>query len=276
MDNFHVLNPDARAGYVRHVLFDFDGTISTFRQGWESVMSALMAEVISGPTEPTPEMMEEIERYIDESTGILTIYQMRWLAESVRRWNLNPEPRTAREYKREYNERLLARIRHRLDAEGARERFTIPGARDFLAGWQARGARLYLASGTDHPYVVAEAEALGVANFFEGRIYGALDDREDHDKAAVIRDIFAEHGLRGEELLVVGDGPVEIREGKAAGALALGVACDEAALLAGQDGTLWHARKVERVKNAGADWVVPDFQEGQELITMLSAPEKDD
>jgi hypothetical protein len=30
------------------------------------------------------------------------------------------------------------------------------------------------------------------------------------------------------------------------------------------------------VKNAGADWVVPDFQEGQELITMLSAPEKND
>lgn len=33
---------------VRAVLFDFDGTISTLRCGWESVMKPLMLEMISG------------------------------------------------------------------------------------------------------------------------------------------------------------------------------------------------------------------------------------
>ena len=33
---------------VRAVLFDFDGTISTLRCGWEAVMKPLMLEMISG------------------------------------------------------------------------------------------------------------------------------------------------------------------------------------------------------------------------------------
>jgi phosphoglycolate phosphatase-like HAD superfamily hydrolase len=39
-----------------------------------------------------------------------------------------------------------------------------------------RGVTLYLASGTDHQDVVKEAEALGVAHFFKGGIYGAMGD----------------------------------------------------------------------------------------------------
>ena len=37
---------------VRAVLFDFDGTISTLRCGWESVMKPLMLEMISGGCDP--------------------------------------------------------------------------------------------------------------------------------------------------------------------------------------------------------------------------------
>ena len=60
-----------------------------------------------------------------------------------------------------------------------------------------------------------------------GQIYGAQGDSEDEFERKVIQRILADQGLAGKELLVVGDGPVEIRYARQAGALALGVACLE-------------------------------------------------
>ncbi len=38
LDWLEVVNPTVRVGHVRHALFDFDGTISVIRRGWEQVM----------------------------------------------------------------------------------------------------------------------------------------------------------------------------------------------------------------------------------------------
>ena len=75
---------------IRAILFDFDGTISTLRCGWELVMKPLMLEMISGDHPVTPELEREVEEYIDASTGIQTIHQMKWLAESVATKGMNP------------------------------------------------------------------------------------------------------------------------------------------------------------------------------------------
>ena len=37
---------------VKAVLFDFDGTISTLRYGWEAVMRQMMLELIAGACPP--------------------------------------------------------------------------------------------------------------------------------------------------------------------------------------------------------------------------------
>ena len=63
-------------------VFDFDGTLSKLRAGWESVMEPLMCEHIPGDAE---EVRALVRKYIDESTGIQTIFQMRWLAEEITR-----------------------------------------------------------------------------------------------------------------------------------------------------------------------------------------------
>lgn len=97
-------------GRITHALFDFDGTISLIRSGWEEVMQELMEQMISGSRLPaTPALRREISRYIDESTGVLTIEQMRWLEAAVRRWKLNPEVLSPGEYKRIYNEKQIGR-----------------------------------------------------------------------------------------------------------------------------------------------------------------------
>ena len=49
----------------------------------------------------------------------------------------------------------------------------------------------------------------------------------------IVQRILDEHHLFGDELLVVGDGPVEIREARGRGAIALGVASNEVARQAG-------------------------------------------
>ena len=262
-----VVNLDVPLGRVRHALFDFDGTLSVIRRGWERVMIPLMVEMITGGAPAPPGLEAEVADYVDRSTGILTIKQMQWLEAAVRRYGLVSDVKSAREYKRIYNERLLAPVRERiatLDGSlAARDSLMVAGARAFLQGLSARGVVLYLASGTDHGYVVEEAEALEVAGWFEGRIYGARDDNEAHDKARVIEEILAEHHLEGEALLVVGDGPVEIRHAKAHGAVALGVAADEARRQ-GPDG-----RKRERLLAAGADLLVTDFLRYEALVDLL-------
>lgn len=262
-----VIDSTVRLGHVRHALFDFDGTLSVIRRGWEHVMIPLMVEMICDG-HPMPSGLEaEVAAYVDRSTGILTIKQMAWLEEAVRRYGLATEPQSAGAYKRIYNERLLGPVRRRLaqldGSQDARDALSVAGARPFLQALRDHGIRLYLASGTDHIYVVEEAEALGVAGLFEGRIYGALDDTEAYTKERIIERILSDYDLAGEALLVVGDGPVEIRHAKDHGAVALGVAVDEER----RQGL--NPRKRERLLAAGADLIVTDFMHHEALTALL-------
>ncbi|MCP4166280.1 MAG: HAD family hydrolase [Chloroflexi bacterium] len=262
-----VINPSVRLGRVRHALFDFDGTISVIRQGWERIMIPLMMEMICDRHPPTADIENEVADYVDRSTGILTIKQMEWLQQAVLRHGLAQDPQTAAEYKRIYNERLLRPVRKRLDemdgSLAARDSLMIAGVRTFLQDLRSRGVTLYLASGTDHIYMEAEARALGVAEFFGTHIYGARDDTEAYTKERIIQYILDQNAFQGDELLVVGDGPVEIRHAKARNALALGVSADEERR---QD---LDPRKRRRLLTAGADLIVTDFLHSAELLDLL-------
>ena len=270
-DWIRILHPEIlpRLGKIRHVLLDFDGTLSVLRQGWEDIMLPVMVEAICGPT-PRADIEQEVSDYIDRSTGILTIRQMQWLAEAVRRHGLVPQVLTAGEYKALYLSRLMVFVRQRITrlqgGQAAPAGFLVAGSQEFVSGLVGRGIRVYLASGTDHDDVAREAEALGLLDYFNGDVYGALDHNENHTKERVIQRILDENGLSGDELVVVGDGPVEIREGALRQALTLGVASDEVA----RSG--WNARKVERLGAAGADLLVADFTHARELIALLCEP----
>jgi len=274
-DYLRIVDPaaPARLGRIRHVLFDFDGTISVLREGWERVMAPLMVEMICDGAPSTPEIEREVADYVDFSTGIVTIEQMQWLAEAVQRHGTARHPLSAAEYKQIYVQRLMVGVQQRLDRltpdpSGGRpltpDEMVVAGARSFLAALAARGLRLYVASGTDHPYMLNEARALGVDGYFNGGLYGAIDEDEAHRKERIIERILDEHDLHGDELLVVGDGPVEIREAVSRQALALGVASDEVA----RSG--WNPAKVARLTRAGAQFLVPDFSRGRDLAAWLT------
>jgi len=141
--------------------------------------------------------------------------------------------------------------------------FLLPGARAVLENLKERGVKLYLASGTDIEYVLEEARLLRIDHYFEGRIYGAIDQWERFDKDILIRRILMEHDLRGEEFLAFGDGFAEIEETKKVGGVAVGVASDE---FKKQEFNEWKRR---RLAHAGADLLVPEFREQETLVTFL-------
>jgi phosphoglycolate phosphatase-like HAD superfamily hydrolase len=205
-----------------------------------------------------------VAEFIDRSTGKLTILQMQWLASRVRDYGMESQPLSASNYKKIYLHELMQSVSKRLEALESgllpAENYLIRGAREFVAGLAQKGVTLYIASGSDHGDVVNEAHALGISTFFEDRIYGALDESEANGKERVIQRILDDHHLAGKELLVVGDGPVEIIEGTQRGALTLGVASDEIK----RSG--WNTHKVERLTRAGADFLVADFDQSASLI----------
>ena len=252
---------------VRAILFDFDGTLSTLRHGWERVMEPLMIEMIAGPTRPDQALVEEVRRYIDESTGIQTIHQMAWLAEAVARYGLNPNAaEDAWAYKAEYNRRLMQSVMQRrkalLAGEVLPEAYLMAGSHALLSALRARGIALFVASGTDDPDVNAEAEALGLASFFT-LIRGAPLGVVGCSKETVMRRLLESGGYAGEEVCVIGDGKVEIAIGRENGARTLGVAGDEAARR-GID-----AVKRERLVKADADAIVSDFLALDDILAFL-------
>ena len=264
MEALHCLT---RQEPIRAALFDFDGTISTIRYGWERVMRPLMLEMISGGTEWDPGLEKEVDTYIDESTGIQTILQMQWLAETVKKKGLNPG---ASEdpwwYKAEYNRRLMVQVNERLLAlktgKAEPEHYLIAGSVSFLRTLRERGVNLYVASGTDDPDVKKEAAALGVAEFFD-LIAGSPLGVVGCSKEQVIARLMRQEGLSGGQFAVIGDGKVEIRLGREAGARTVGLASNEAV----RRGV--NTVKRERLIRAGADVIAGDFTEKDALLRFL-------
>ncbi|MCB1129051.1 MAG: haloacid dehalogenase-like hydrolase, partial [Verrucomicrobiae bacterium] len=245
-----------RAG-ISHVLFDFDGTLSLIREGWPEVMVPMFVEYLP----PLPDESEEARRQlvfddIMRLTGKQTIYQMIQLADRIR--ERGGEPKEPLWYKHEYLRRLDARIRERIEGlKAGRIRpddLLVHGARGLLEALQARGLQLYLASGTDEPFVKQEAALLDVTRYFGEHVYGALDDYKQFSKKKVIERILRENAIDGAALLSFGDGYVEIENTKEVGGLAVAVASDEANNGAGRMDE-W---KRERLLGVGADVVIPD------------------
>lgn len=265
-----VINEGAQRGLIRYALFDFDGTISLIRQGWQDVMCPMMVDILAqtGTGESRQELQRIVREFVDRLTGKQTIYQMIQLAEEVRA--RGGEPRDPLDYKRQYLDLLWERIRHRVEGlkAGTIDPATmrVPGSLEILQALRARGVRCYLASGTDEQYVLDEAEAIGVAQYFAG-IYGAQDDYRRFSKAMVIARIISEHQLHGPELVGFGDGYVEIQNTKEAGGIAVGAATDEVRR-EGVDG--W---KRNRLIVAGADIIIPHFREHERLLRYLFAEE---
>jgi phosphoglycolate phosphatase-like HAD superfamily hydrolase len=261
------LRPGVSATNARVCLFDFDGTISLIRSGWMEVMVPMIVEILldlrTGESEA--ELRTVVEDFIWRLTGKQTMYQMIAFADEISK--RGGVPRDPLEYKKMYLDRLHARIRHRLEElrrqEVSPDKYLVPGARALIEALRERGLQLYLASGTDQPYMRAEADLLDVARYFDGRVYGALDDYKSFSKKILIARLIAASEFEGAEFLGFGDGYVEIENIKEVGGVAVGVATAEPECRTVDE---W---KRQRLAGVGADFIVPNFLCRDELLAAL-------
>ena len=253
----------APQGPYRCALFDFDGTVSLIRAGWQGVMIPYFCEVVAAaaPAENEAAIRAEVKGFVDGLTGKQTIYQCMALCDAVRA--RGGEPLEPGDYKAEYLRRLEKRIASRKEAlaNGAPpEDYAVPGALAFVRALAETGAICYLASGTDEADVRREAALLGIADAFRGGIYGARDALTDCSKEAVIRRLLKDEAIPPETLAGFGDGFVEIGLVRAAGGYAVGVAVNETAPADGID-----REKRDRLLRAGADMILWDFTDAATL-----------
>ena len=244
---------------IKTAVFDFDGTLSTLRCGWEKVMEPLMLEILYGDSYDE-EQLNEVRGYISSSTGIQTILQMKWICERLNA--MGKEALSPWDYKAEYNRRLMENvsIRRAHAACGNADEYLIKGAKKFLEELRARGVKIYAASGTDDADVKKEAEILGLAHLFD-EIAGAQAFSEDCSKEATLRRLMASGDTEG--LLVVGDGPVEIRLGRAFGASTVGIVGKE------EERCGFDPVKCDRLKAAGAHVLCDCFENSEEIFKLL-------
>ena len=253
---------------ISHVLFDFDGTLSLIRQGWPEVMVPMFVEMLPALPGETEESRRQL-CYDDimRLNGKQTIYQMIQLAERIQ--ERGGTPREPQWYKHEYLRRLEERICHRTTAlqQGkiSAEELLVFGTRRLLDDLKRRGLPMYLASGTDEPFVKREAELLGLTPYFGRHIYGALEDYKQFSKKLVIDRLLAENRIAGDQLFSFGDGYVEIENAKQVGGLAVAVASDEANNGSGQ----FDEWKRKRLRGVGADIIIPDFRDSEALLKLV-------
>lgn len=259
---------------IQHCIFDHDGTLSTLREGWEKIMEPMMVQAILGSryadVDPArvARITAEVRTFIDRTTGIQTLVQMKGLVGLVRQHGL-PENEILDEhgYKHIFNQALLRMIEKRraklMSGEVSSEHFQIKNAMSLLRELHRRRIKLYLVSGTDQADVVAEAQMMGYADMFEGRIFGAVGDVTVEAKKLVVDRIIRENELSGRSFATFGDGPVEMRETRKGGGLSIGVASDEVR------GFGWNIAKRSRLIKAGANLIVPDFSQLPALLKAM-------
>jgi phosphoglycolate phosphatase-like HAD superfamily hydrolase len=234
---------------LRHAVLDWDGTVSLLRGGWVEVMSELCLELLPGGDRAA------IHAEMLALNGRPSIHQMARIAELTGRG-------TAEEHQAEYLARIDRMVAERVArAAEDRDAFLVPGGCHFLALLRSRGLALTVVSGTSRPEITAEADLLGVRAFFT-EMHGP---RDPHDRAFTKRAALQALALEGHALVSFGDGPVEIAEAKAAGALAVAVASDENA----PGSRRMDAFKRRQLLDCGADVVIPDFVDAEALLDLL-------
>jgi rfaE bifunctional protein kinase chain/domain len=264
-----------KKGEIKHAVFDHDGTISVLREGWELVMEPMMIKSVLGDKYNTADehlynrVMIRVKDFIDKSTGIQTIQQMEGLIDIINEFNVVPADKILDKfgYKEIFNDSLMEMVKKRVDKLNRKELdvndFAVKGSIELLHFLREKGVTLYLASGTDRDDVIAEAKAMGYAELFNGGIYGAIGDISKFSKKMVMEKIIKDNHLNGAELITFGDGPVEMRECRKVGGIAVGIASDEIRRFG------LSPDKRTRLIKAGAHILVPDMSQRHYLYEML-------
>jgi HAD superfamily hydrolase (TIGR01509 family) len=219
------------------IIFDFDGVIVDS----ESVANAALAEVLTAQGFPVTRD-EALSRYAG----------LRWtdchsLIEQDSGLGLDAE--------------TLGDMVDRAISERVADVLAIEGLEPFLAKQGNR--KLAIASSSETAWLQSSLDRLGLAGYFEGRLYSAAGFARGKPHPDIYLHAAAELGVAPERCLVIEDHPVGVAAGAAAGMTVI-------ALLAGSHIRAGHDQVVAA---AGAHHVARDYGQISEIIGELERQE---
>ncbi len=266
--SLEIVNSTHVRGPFRCAIFDFDGTLSLLRGNWQGLMVPMMVDALAatGTAESRQQLTAIVEEFVTRLTGQPTMQQMFALADEIeKRGQPRPDPSV---YFDRYRDMLVSRTEARIaDVQTSRAQpddFLVPGARSLVERLTADGLTLVMASGTNLADVRRESAILNIDHYFGPRIFGPVNDDPRFSKERVLSQLMAEYGLRGDQIVSIGDGPAEMRAIRAAGGLAIGVASDEVH----QDGRI-NRLKRDHLLRSGADVIIPDYHDLPSTLRLL-------
>lgn len=253
---------------ISHVVFDFDGTLSWLRHGWPEFMcDVFMENVQRHPGESVEELRSYLIDEIIALNGQPSVFQcQRFVEILVERGGprLEAEPLRA-EFQRRLDDAIDARMAIIRSGAELPEHYLIHGTLPFLEHVRMRNLTPVILSSTIQERVHEEAELLGIHNFFAHHIYGGVGDPLRFSKRAIFERLLAEEGIPGSQLLSFGDGPVELRDTKALGGLAIAICSDE-----NNNGSgLIDPHKEKHLLAVGADAALPDYRDAAALLDQI-------
>jgi FMN phosphatase YigB (HAD superfamily) len=250
------------------IVFDFDGTLSWLRHGWPGMMCDAF-----GPHFPLAagETREAVRaQWLSEIlalNGQPSIKQCQRLVAILReRKETDLDPFTVRD---DFQRRLDAAIARRTgriqSGEVSADDYVIYGIHAFLAHAQTKEIEMAVLSTTAQERLEEELALLGLRGFFGRHIYGGKGDPTKFSKRVIFEQMLAEEKISGGHLLSFGDGPVELRDTKELGGVAVGVCTDEERNGSGE----CDPHKRTGLFAVGADVVIPDYRDAAPLLDYI-------
>jgi phosphoglycolate phosphatase len=191
--------PPALAGPVRLVVFDLDGTLVDSLHDLATATNATLARLAPGTP---PLSLEDVRAFVGEGARVL-------VERSLERAGVHrPVDEALPVFLESYRSCLLETTR------------LFPGVEEALERLRGRILAVLTNKPSDLSRVILAG--LGVANRF-ARIWGPADVPARKPDPAGLRHLAGELGVPLRETLMVGDSPVDVRTGRAAGVRTVGV-----------------------------------------------------
>lgn len=247
---------------IKCVILDYDGTLTTFRKGWEFILYPYVRDRIDENhlAESNPELEKDLQHFVAHAGGTNPRQLMKRLADLIEKYT--GESESVEFYINDYGSIFNSEIQARVDGFNENsESYVISGVRDLLNFLKNREILNYVVTGSCAEAVSDELQKLEMADFFID-VYGANIHTVGNHKHEAIVEIMKRHNLTKQEVLIVGDGSTEMRVGKDMNLPALGIASDE------HNGGLCENKR-ELLIGLGAHVVIPDYDRFSEVWNWL-------
>ena len=237
---------------IKCVILDYDGTLTTFRKGWEFILYPYVKNLIdkNHNKDTNPELEVDLEHLVAHAGGTTPRQLMGRLADLVEKYTGKSE--SIEHYVSEYGKIFNAEIARRVDSfDDDSESYVISGVRQLLEFLKSKKTLNYVVTGSCGKAVTKELAILSMRDDFLG-VYGADGSTIGNHKELAIEEIITKHGLLASEVLIVGDGSTEMRAAVKMNLPSLGIASDE------HNGGLCSQKRTLLV-DIGANAIVEDY-----------------